>query len=150
LPGAPGQRFDYLTVDYEDHYLLSAHLEPGILYVIDTKTNRLVQAIPGVPEITGVEYVPGLKKVYTSNRGQSQVGVVDLKQMQVIGRIPLTDKPNCSTYAEGFGKIYVSTYGTQEAVIDVRKDALVKSMQFTGTGVPQYDSVGKKVYVNLH
>jgi hypothetical protein len=30
LPGAKGQRFDYLTVDDEDRYLLSAHLGPGI------------------------------------------------------------------------------------------------------------------------
>jgi len=30
--------FDYLTVDGEDRYLLSAHLGPGILYVIDMRT----------------------------------------------------------------------------------------------------------------
>lgn len=30
LPGPKGQRFDYLTMDDEDHYLLSAHLGPGI------------------------------------------------------------------------------------------------------------------------
>jgi len=150
LPGPAGQRFDYLTIDYEDHYLLSAHLGPGILYVIDTRANRLVKAIPGAPEITGVEYVPGFKKVYTSNRGENKVGVVDLKQLRIIGKIPLTDKPNGSTYAEPFGKMYVSTYGTEEAVIDVRKDVLSKSLQFTSTGMPQYDSTGKKVYVNLH
>src|SRR6266536_3044167 len=66
LPGPRGQRFDYLTMDDEDHYLLSAHLGPGILYVIDVRTNQLVKAIPGVPAVTGVEYVPGLRKVYTS------------------------------------------------------------------------------------
>jgi len=26
LPGPKGERFDYLTMDDEDHYLLSAHL----------------------------------------------------------------------------------------------------------------------------
>jgi DNA-binding beta-propeller fold protein YncE len=150
LPGPVGQRFDYLTIDYEDHYLLSAHLGPGIMYVIDTRTNRLVKAIPGVPEITGLEYVPGLKKVYTSNRGENKVGVVDLKQMRLTGKIALTDKPNGSTYAEPFGKMYVSTYGTEEAVFDVRKDVQTKSLKFEGTGMPQYDSVGRKVYVNLH
>jgi hypothetical protein len=65
LPGSVGQRFDYLTMDDEDHFLLSAHLGPGILYVIDVRTNQLVKAIPGVPGITGLEYVPGLRKVYT-------------------------------------------------------------------------------------
>jgi hypothetical protein len=41
LPGPGGQRFDYLTVDDEDHFLLSAHLGPGILHVIDMRTTRL-------------------------------------------------------------------------------------------------------------
>ena len=62
LPGPKGQRFDYLTMDDEDHWLLSAHLGPGILYVIDVQTNKLVKAIPGVPGITGLEYAPGLRR----------------------------------------------------------------------------------------
>src|SRR5207302_5734436 len=81
LPGPKGQRFDYLTMDDEDHYLLSAHLGPGILYVIDVRTNKLVKAIPGVPGITGLEYVPGVRKVYTSDWGEEKIGVVSLNSM---------------------------------------------------------------------
>jgi hypothetical protein len=83
LPGPKGERFDYLTMDDEDHYLLSAHLGPGILYVIDVRTNKLVEAIPGVPGITGVEYVPSLRKVYTSDWGEEKIGVVELRSMSV-------------------------------------------------------------------
>ena len=103
LPGPGGQRFDYLTVDYKDHYLLSAHLGPGILYVIDTRGNRLVKAISGVTEITGLEYVPGLRKVYTSDRGETKVGVVSRDAMKVVKRIPIGQRPNGSTYAAPFG-----------------------------------------------
>src|SRR5215472_17374025 len=84
LPGPKGERFDYLTMDDEDHWLLSAHLGPGILYVIDVRTNKLVKAIPGVPGITGLEYVPGLRKVYTSDWGEEKIGVVDLQSMTVV------------------------------------------------------------------
>lgn len=151
LPGPPGQRFDYLTIDYEDHYLLSAHLGPGILYVIDMRTNRLVKAIPGVPQITGLEYVGGLRKVYTSDRGEAKVAVVSLDRMQVVKRISLGQKPNGSAYAEPFGKVYVSTYGDEEDIIDVHRDAVIKTLHFPeGTATPQYDPVGRKVYVNLH
>jgi hypothetical protein len=66
-------------MDDEDHYLLSAHLGPRILYVIDVRTNALVKAIPGVPGITGVEYVPGLHKAYTWDWGEEKIGVVDLR-----------------------------------------------------------------------
>jgi DNA-binding beta-propeller fold protein YncE len=151
LPGPKGERFDYLTMDPEDHYLLSGHLGPGILYVIDVRTNKLVKAIPGVPGITGLEYVPGLKKVYTSNWGENKIGVVDLNRMQVVKRLPTGDKPNGSTYAEPFGKIYISdTNAKQEAIVDVHKDAIVKTLTFDSeTGMPQYDPVSRKVYINL-
>src|SRR5216117_4293360 len=71
LPGPTGKRFDYLTIDYDDHYLLSAHLAAGLLYVIDLRSNQVVKAIPDVPGAEGVEFVPELKKVYTSNAGDN-------------------------------------------------------------------------------
>ncbi len=151
LPGPKGERFDYLTMDEEDHYLLSAHLGPGILYVIDVRTNTLAKAIPGVPGITGVEYVPGLRKVYTSDWGEEKIGVVDLRSMSVIKRLATAAKPNRSTYAAPFHKVYVSdTLGRAVAIVDVEKDEIVKTLEFKSeTGMPQYDSVSRKVYVNL-
>jgi hypothetical protein len=92
LPGPKGQRFDYLTMDDEDHYLLSAHLGPGVLYVIDVGTNKLVKAIPGVPGITGLEFVPELRKVYTSDWGEEKIGVVDLHTMTVTKTTPDSGK----------------------------------------------------------
>ena len=120
VPGAKGERFDYLTMDDEDHYLLSAHLGPGILYVIDVRTNALVKAIPGVRGITGVEYVPGLHKAYTSDWGEEKIGVVDLRQMLVVRRLPTAAKPNGSTYAAPFRKVYVvNTNGKAVTVVNV-------------------------------
>src|SRR5437764_3470656 len=151
LPGPKGQRFDYLTMDDEDGYLLSAHLGPGILYVVDVHTNKLIKAIPGVPGITGLEYVPGLRKVYTSDWGEEKIGVVDLRQMSVIKRLATAAKPNGSTYAAPFHKMYVAdTLGKAVAIVDVEKDEIVKTLTFSSeTGMPQYDSVARKVYVNL-
>jgi DNA-binding beta-propeller fold protein YncE len=151
LPGPKGQRFDYLTMDDEDGYLLSAHLGPGILYVIDVRTNTLIKAIPGVPGITGLEYVPGLRKVYTSDWGEEKIGVVDLHKMDVIKRLPTAAKPNGSTYAAPYRKVYVSdTLGKAVAVVNVDKDEIVKTLRFDSeTGMPQYDSVARRVYVNL-
>jgi DNA-binding beta-propeller fold protein YncE len=151
VPGPKGQRFDYLTLDAEDHYLLSAHLGPGILYVIDVRTDSVVQSIPGVPGITGVEYIQGLHKVYTSNWGEEKIGVVDLKAMKVVSRLPTADKPNGSAYAPEFRKIYVSnTNGRALTVVNVDTDEIVKTLHFKSeTGMPQYDSVAHRIYVNL-
>lgn len=147
LPGPRGQRFDYLAIDDEDHFLLSEHLGPGILYVIDLGTNKVVKAIPGLPEITGLEFVPGVHKVYTSNWGEEKIGVVDLSSMSVTKRLPTGAKPNGSTYAAPFRKAYIANaLGKAVTVVDVDKDEIVKTLEFASeTGMPQYDSSARRV-----
>jgi DNA-binding beta-propeller fold protein YncE len=151
LPGPPGKRFDYLTIDYDDGYLLSAHLGAGLLYVIDLKTNKVLKAIPDVPGVEGVEYVPELKKAYTSDWHENKIGVIDLKQMKVVAKLPTREKPDGSAYAAPFHKLYVSDERAKaEAVVDVNSDKLIKTLDFKSeTGMPQYDPVARLVYVNL-
>jgi DNA-binding beta-propeller fold protein YncE len=151
LPGPPGKRFDYLTIDPDDHYLISTHLAAGQTYVIDLRTNKVVATIAETPGAEGVEYVPDQKKFYTSNAYDNTIGVVDLKQMKVVKKLPTEKKPDGSTYAAPFHKLYVSDErGKAEAVVDVRKDEIVKTLHFDSeTGMPQYDPVARKVYVNL-
>ncbi len=142
LPGPTGKRFDYLTIDYDDHYLLSAHLAAGLLYVIDLRTNQVVKAIADVPGAEGVEFVPELKKVYTSNAGDNTIGVIDLKQMKVVKKLPTEAKPDGSAYAAPFHKLYVSDErGEAEAIVDVQQDKTVRmsvsrSVLMTSTVTP--------------
>lgn len=151
LPGPPGERFDYLTIDTDDHYLISAHLAAGQTYVIDLRTNKVVATIADTPGVEGIEYVPELKKFYTSNAGDNTIGVVDLKQMKVIKKLKTDAKPDGSAYAAPFHKLYVSDErGKAEAIIDVTKDEIIKTLHFDSeTGMPQYDPIARKVYVNL-
>jgi len=151
LPGPGGKRFDYLVIDADDHYLISAHLAAGQTYVIDLRTNKVVATVTDTPGAEGVEYVPELKKFYTSNAGDNTIGVVDLKQMKVIKKLKTEAKPDGSAYAAPFHKLYVSDErGKAEAVVDVTKDGIIKTLHFDSeTGMPQYDPVAKKVHVNL-
>src|SRR5258708_22873450 len=82
LPGPGGKRFDYLTIDADDHYLISAHLAAGQTYVIDLRTNKVVATVTDTPGAEGVEYIPELKKFYTSNAGDNTIGAVDLNHMK--------------------------------------------------------------------
>ncbi len=151
LPGPPGKRFDYLTIDPDDHYLISAHLAAGQTYIIDLRTNKVVATIADTPGAEGVEYVPELKKIYTSNAGDNTVGLVDMRQMKVVKKLRTERKPDGSAYAAPFHKLYVSDErGKAEAIVDVIKDEIVKTLHFNSeTGMPQYDPVAHKVYVNL-
>lgn len=71
--------------------------------------------------------------------------------MAVVKRLATAAKPDGSTYAAPFHKVYVSnTLGKAVAVVDVDKDEIVKTIVFPSeTGMPQYDSSARKVYVNL-
>jgi DNA-binding beta-propeller fold protein YncE len=151
LPGPGGKRFDYLTIDEDDQYLLSAHLAAGQTYVIDLNTNRVVATVTDTPGAEGVEYVSEFKKFYTSNAYDNTIGVVDLKQMKVIKKLKTEAKPDGSSYAAPFYKLYVSDErGKAEAIVDVTKDEIIKTLHFDSeTGMPQYDPVARKVYVNL-
>jgi YVTN family beta-propeller protein len=151
LPGPTGKRFDYLAIDPEDHYLFCAHLGAGNLYLLDLRTNKVLHTIPDVPGVEGVEYVSDLKKVYTSDAHEDQIGVIDLVTMKVIKKIPTESKPDGSAYATPFQKLYVSDERAKAvAVVDVTKDEVVHMLRFASeTGMPQYDAVAKLVYVNL-
>jgi DNA-binding beta-propeller fold protein YncE len=151
LPGPAGKRFDYLTIDTDDGYLLSTHLAAGQTYVIDLHSNKVLATVADTPGAEGIEYVPELKKVYTSNGLDNTIGIVDLRQMKVVRKLPTERRPDGSTYASPFHKLYVSDERCKaEAIVDITKDEIVKTLHFDSeTGMPQYDPVARKVYVNL-
>src|SRR6201988_43320 len=151
LPGPSGQRFDYLTIDYDDHYLFCAHLGAGRLYVIDLQTNKLIKTISNLPGIEGVAYAPDVKKLYTSDWHEDQIGVIDVKTLEIVKKIPPESKPDGSAYAATFHKLYVSDERAKAvAVVDSTRDEVLRMLHFDSeTGMPQYDPVAKKIYVNL-
>ena len=71
--------------------------------------------------------------------------------MKVIKKLPTEAKPDGSAYAAPFHKLYVSDErGKAEAIVDVEQDRIVKTLHFDSeTGMPQYDPVARKIYVNL-
>jgi DNA-binding beta-propeller fold protein YncE len=142
LPGPAGKRFDYLTIDTDDHYLISTHLAAGQTYVLDLRTDKVVATVTDTPGAEGVEFVPELKKFYTSNAGDNTIGVVDLKQMKVIKKLKTASKPDGSAYAAPFHKLYVSDErGKAEAIVDVTTDEIIKTLHFDSeAGMPQYVS----------
>ena len=151
LPGPAGKRFDYLIVDPASGRLYSSHLGAGVINVIDTRNDRLIKTIPDTPGVEGVMPAPDLGKLYASDWFENKVAVVDLHTLRVIKKIPTAAKPDGIAYAAPFHKIYVSDErGRVEAVIDARRDVQIKLIHFQSeTGMPQYDPVARKVYVNL-
>jgi len=79
------------------------------------------------------------------------VSEADLEDLKVVNKLKTEAKPDGSTYAAPFHKLYVSDErGKAEAVVDVTKDNIIGTRHFDSeTGMPQYDPVSRKVYINL-
>ncbi len=151
LPGLKGKRFDYVTTDPDDHFVVVAHMYGNQTYFVDTRTNQVAATVTDTPGVEGVEYVADEKKVYTSNSGDNTIGVIDVAQRKVLKKLKTEAKPDGSTYAAPFHKLYVSDERAKaEAIVDTRADTIVKTLHFDSeTGMPQYDPAAKLVYVNL-
>ncbi len=92
-----------------------------------------------------------VKKLYTSDWHEDQIGVIDVKTLAIIKKIPTESKPDGSAYAAPFHKLYVSDETAKAvAVVDTTRDEVLQMLRFDSeTGMPQYDPVAKKIYVNL-
>src|SRR2546426_12396698 len=84
LPGPPGMRFDYLTIDEDDNYLLAAHLGAGLLHVVDLRANTVVKTVPDVPGIDFFFNDTATTEIYTANWGENKIGVIDVARMAVV------------------------------------------------------------------
>jgi|SRR5437868_6856557 len=71
--------------------------------------------------------------------------------MKVVKKLKTEAKPDGSTYAAPFHKLFVlDERGKAGAILDVRKDEIVVTLHFESeTGMPQYDPAARNVYVNL-
>src|SRR5207247_11159677 len=117
---------------------------------IDLRMNQVVAVVTNTPGVEGVEYVPEVKKFYTSNAYDDTIAVVDLKQMKVIKKLKTESKPDGSTYAAPCHTLYVSDErGKAEAIADVQKHEILGTLHSDSeTGMSQGDLVGRQVSVN--
>lgn len=107
LPGG-ADRFDYQTVDVDRHRLFIAHMDTGVIDVVDLRGPRLVGTIPNAPAVTGVLAIPSLGRLFASVTGRDEVDVYDEDSLALLGR-PRTGRfPDGISYDPHNGRVYVS------------------------------------------
>src|SRR5271163_5325488 len=80
-----GVRWDYAYVDSANHRLYVSHGTQT--EVIDTTTDTLVGSIPGTTGVHGIAIASDLGRGYTSDGGDNDVTVFDLKTLKVLGKV---------------------------------------------------------------
>src|ERR1700726_3486734 len=78
-------RWDYAYLDSNNHRLYVSHGTQT--EVIDTATDKLLGTIPGTNGVHGIAIADDLGKGFTSDGGDNDVTVFDLKTLMVTGKV---------------------------------------------------------------
>ena len=148
LPGS-ASRFDYQSLDPTSGRLYLAHLGAGQLVVVDTRHQRVVGTVAGLPSVTGVLAVPALHRVFAAVPGRHEVAVIDDRSLQVVARLGPIGFPDGLDYAPQTHQVFVSDEGGGgELVIDARTTQIVTTIALSGeAGNTHFDPVSGCVLV---
>jgi YVTN family beta-propeller protein len=103
--------------------------------VVDPRTNRVVQVIPGIELPHGIVFSPDGARVYISNESESVLDVVDRKSGEILTKVPLSARPNNLAITKDGGRVLVGIRA-EPGVIDVIHTASlqrVKSIPVDGS-----------------
>ena len=103
------------------------------VHIIDPVTNTVVDIITGIEIPHGVTSHPDGSEYYFSNEVEHTLDVFSTETLQLLARIPLTDRPNNVAITPDGTKVYVAIAGGAFVdVIDVRARQNVRSIPTDG------------------
>src|SRR5499433_4460739 len=91
-----GVRWDYAYLDSANHRLYVSHGTQT--EVIDTATDKLVGTIPDTKGVHGIAIAADLNRGFTSDGGDNDVTVFDLKTLAVISKVKTGQNPDSIIY----------------------------------------------------
>ena len=125
-------RFDYLNVDSEAKRLYVTHGTE--IVVIDLTTNAIVGRIPDTPRVHGIAFAPG-GRGFTTNGGENKVGIIDLKSLQLLGKVDTGANPDAVFYDAKQKEIWAVNHSTTSAtVIDAATGKVAATVTLSGAG----------------
>jgi YVTN family beta-propeller protein len=146
--GGPG-RWDYAYMDAANHRLYVSHM--GQTEVIDTATDKLVGTIAGTTGVHGIAVAADLGRGYTSNGGDNDVSVFDLKTLKVLSRVKTGQNPDAIIYEPVSQRVFTFNGRSADATaIDAKSGNVVAASIPTG-GKPEFAQIDGKghIYVNI-
>lgn len=147
LPGG-SSRFDYQSLDTQTRRLYIAHLGAGKVVVFDTKTQKVIAEIEGLPGVHGVLAVPELDRLYASATDANKLTVIDATTLKIIASIPTGNYPDGIAYDPDDKRVFVSNqFGRSNTVVDVQTNQSVATIDLGGeVGNTQYDPLSNRIF----
>jgi YVTN family beta-propeller protein len=144
-----GSRWDYSYVDNNNHRLYVSHGTQT--EVIDTNTDKLIGTIQGTNGVHGIAIADDLGIGFTSDGGDNDVTVFDVKTLAVKTKIKTGQNPDSIIYEPTSHRIFTfNGRSSDSTAIDAKTLAVVAASIPLG-GKPEFSQIDGKghIYVNL-
>ncbi len=144
-----GGRWDYSYVDTANHRLYVSHGTQT--EVIDTNTDKLVGTIPGTNGVHGIAIAADLGKGFTSDGGDNDVSVFDLKTLKVTGKIKTGQNPDAIIYEPMSHRVFTFNGRSSDATAIDAKTGDVIAASIPVGGKPEFAQIDGKghIYANI-
>jgi YVTN family beta-propeller protein len=142
-------RWDYSYVDTANHRLYVSHGTQT--EVIDTTTDKLVGTIAGTNGVHGIAIAGDLGRGYTSDGGDNDVTVFDLKTLKVLSKVKTGQNPDAIIYEPVSHRIFTfNGRSADSTAIDAKTGDVVAASIPVG-GKPEFAQIDGKghIYVNI-
>src|SRR5579862_3671157 len=144
-----GVRWDYAYLDSDNHRLYVSHATQT--EVFDTTTDKLVGTIPDTGGMHGIAIANDLGRGFTSNGGDNDVSVFDIKTLKVLSRVKTGQNPDSIIYEPVTHRVFTFNGRSSDATaIDAKTGSVITASIPVG-GKPEFAQVDGKghIYVNI-
>src|SRR6195256_328997 len=144
-----GARWDYSFLDSSSHRLYVSHGTQT--EVIDTATDKLIGTIPGTNGVHGIAIADDLGKGFTSDGGDNDVSIFDLKTLKVTGKVKTGQNPDAIIYEPTSKRVFTfNGKSSDSTAIDAKTGEVVTASIPVG-GKPEFTQVDGKghIFVNI-
>src|SRR5260370_2772778 len=144
-----GVRWDYAFVDSANHRLYVSHGTQT--EVIDTSTDKLVGTIPDTKGVHGIAVANDLGRGFTSDGGDNDVTVFDLKALKVLSKVKTGQNPDAIIYEPVSRRVFTFNGRSSDATAIDAKTGDVVAASIPVGGKPEFAQIDGKghIFVNI-
>src|SRR5215813_1439412 len=144
-----GVRWDYAFLDSANHRLYVSHGTQT--EVIDTATDKLVGTIPDTKGVHGIAIAADLNRGFTSDGGDNDVTVFDLKTLKVVSKVKTGQNPDAIIYEPVSHRVFTFNGRSKDSTAIDAKSGEVITASIPVGGKPEFAQVDGKghIYANI-
>jgi DNA-binding beta-propeller fold protein YncE len=144
--------FDHADIHPANGRIFVAHTMNDSLDIVDGANDRFLRSIPNLKGVAGALVAPSVNMVFTSNRGESTVGIFPFDNEAALSKVPVGANPNGLAYDPKGNLLLVGQGGNPftVAIIDVAKRIVVNTLNVPGrTRWTVFDEQQEMFFVNI-